>query len=252
MYVPHEKRLNVSNAVVRVHKQKRMPERFHVGHLSLCLPRVPLWLVLLMSALTLGGCDSTSSTNFTTGKGTPTPNPQVHASWQMQLETAQKEAAKIDPTAVIHWITTYFTDAQLTGDKDISLRTAFTFIRPNGVRIEVEVEDTSPPKVLWVVPDVDTWTVKPSQEDLQRYASLVSNVKIGPRELVQKVFEKNINDVAFVTASMALNWDHQEEAGVANPWIVGYDEPSMETSTRLLASPVTGEILKRDTYTLSP
>ncbi|MEO8287971.1 MAG: hypothetical protein ABI670_16200 [Chloroflexota bacterium] len=170
----------------------------------------------------------------------------------MQFETAQKEAAKIDQTAVIHWVSTAFTDAQLHSDSDISLRTDFIFIRPNGVRLEVGVEDTSPPRVLWVDPEVDTWTNKPSPEDLERYASLFSNVKIGPREIARKIFDKNMNSVAFVSVSMGLNWDHQKEVGVVNPWVVGYADPGMDTSTRLLASPDTGEILKRDTYTLAP
>jgi hypothetical protein len=200
----------------------------------------------------VNGTSTTSTDTHLPNEGTSTPKAQVQASWQMQLETAQKEAAKIDPTAVVHWVLTAYTDAQLQGDSYIAVRTDFVFIRPNGVRINVGVEDTSPPGVVYVVPAVDTWTVKPTQADLQRYASLISNVKLGPRELVQRIFDKNIKDVSFVSVSMSLNIDHQKDVGVANPWVVSYVDLSKHTSTGLWASPDTGEIVKRETYRTEP
>lgn len=240
---------------MRVHKRK--PAHFHIGRF--CLPSGPIWLVLFLSALILASCDSTGSVNITTSKDTPTPSEatstpksQVQASWQMQLEAAQKEAAKIDPSAVVHWIITSFTVAQLVGDNDIAVRTDFVFIRPNGVRIDIGMEDTSPPGVLYVVPAVDTWTVPPSPADLQRYASLLSNVKLGPRELFQRIFDKNIKYGPLIGVSMLLNWDHQQDVGIANPWEVSYEDLGKHTSIALWASPETGEIVKRDIYTLSP
>jgi len=137
-------------------------------------------------------------------------------------------------------------------ENNTPMRSDFYFIRPNGVRIVVAIEDTVPPTVNYVVPASDTWTVKPSQEDLQRYASLISNIKLGPRELVEKIFDKNIDNIAFLGVDMLLNIDRQQDGGVVNPWLVSYDDLSKKTSTLLFASPETGEIVKRYTSTLSP
>jgi hypothetical protein len=212
MCVPRENAGHAGNAAMRVHKHE--PEHFHTGRL--CLPSMPIWLVLFMSALILVSCGPTGSgngtpTEGTPTEGTPTPNPQVHASWQMQLETAQKEVAKIDPTAVIQWVAATFTVTQLRGDK--ALRTDFIFINPNGVRTDVAVEDTSLPGVAYLVPAVDTWNVKPSQADLQRYASLISKVKIGPRELAQKILDNDVSDIDPMEVSMRLDDDYQKDFG---------------------------------------
>jgi hypothetical protein len=250
MYVPRENLFRASNAAMRVHK----PKHFHIGRLCLCLPSALIWLGLFMSALILASCgptssvDPTSTVNDITNEGTP--KPQAHASWQMQLETAQKEAAKIDPTAVLQQVETYFTVAQLQGDK--AWRTGFIFVRPNGVRISVWFKDTSPPSEIDVDPALDTYNVKLSQAELQRYASLISKVKIGPRELVQKILEKNINYDSALVIDMTLNIEHQQDLGVANPWVVSYVDLSKKTSTVIFAAPDTGEIVARDNYGPSP
>ncbi|HEX8227835.1 MAG TPA: hypothetical protein VF826_00820 [Chloroflexia bacterium] len=175
----------------------------------------------------------------------------------MQLETAQKEAAKIDPEAVVHRIMTTFTVAQVSSDGAVPVQTSFYFISPNGVHLEVLVEDTSPPRVVFAVPEVGTRNVKPSPADLQRYASLISIVKIGPRDLFERIFDKNIKYAALIGVSMSLSSDQHKEVGIANPWEINYEDITGEdlsnhTSIQLWASPDTGEILKREVYKLSP
>jgi hypothetical protein len=163
------------------------------------------------------------------------------ASWNEQLATAQREATQIDANAVVHWVLAGYSSDELINHKPSDA--TFIFVRPNGVRMRIEVEDSSPARVISVKSEWDKLTIAPLEESLRQYRSLLSSVQKGPREAALNAIKDTKVPQTMITVSMYLSENYQPTLGTPIVWAVSYYDSAMDPGVTVYVSPQTGQPL---------
>jgi hypothetical protein len=197
--------------------------------------RIRLFAIMLV--FILEGCSQFSSTPVTPAK-------MSLSSWSDLLASAQAEATRIESKATLQWVSTDFTYDQAINDKPTE--NSFVFLRPNGTRILVVLEDSVPPNVVKLVPEWDHADVFWSDEQLEGYRSLLSQVKLGPREIVRKMPKNDVDPQGYIGFGLFLDENYEKKFGIRVAWGIVYSNSITHSAAAIYASPQTGEILKGD------
>jgi hypothetical protein len=178
------------------------------------------------------------------------------------MALAQEEAAKIDEQAELQWVQTGLITQPYSDSNPLQVE--FIFVRPNGHRIKVSVEDTNPPGVLRVQPYFDIVS-PPSESELARYRQLLSTVQLGPREVYRRTYEEGsaftANAPMSVSIGLYLDENFQEKINAPVAWLISYTVYGRTTEVGapidprrtlgLSVDPASGAVLKRSQLDLT-
>ncbi len=225
--------------------------------------------VFLLSALAgfclffLVSC-STANSNAPIGtvesvlKSNNTSTPIAYSPWPDVLATAQNEASTLGKDYVVMHITEL-----ARGDKPIcitlnggSVVDIFTFVNPEGHRIQVAVNPADPPAILYTTPNYDDITPLISKEELARYSRALNYIKLSPMQACQKALPEvslYSTDRGVMSVDMYMDYDANPKRTMGLPavWEVSYDTLGNlddNLHINLYLSPETGEIVRRDVY----
>lgn len=182
-----------------------------------------------------------------------------YASWSDALKFARHEADRIDKDALL-----YDVDAlNLDWNGPYSSQTdtfyiSFRFIRPSGGGFEIEVIDTAPVRLGYVISDSDPFIVS-YKYTREKFAGWFEQIKLGPRD-IYRLTEKEANEFAddngidttefgpgvHISLTQADNW--MRDFGVPAIWDMHYQTDTTLASYDLYADAANGNVLDRRSY----
>jgi hypothetical protein len=202
-------------------------------------------LCVLMLVFILAGCGQPGSSPWTQVTPAASSVRQSYlANWEELVASAHAEAARIDSEAVVQWVSTTFTYDQVVNNERVETR--FVFVRPNGIRMLIVLEDSVPPRVVRIESEWDNMNSSYSEEQLQSYRSLLAEVKVGPRDIARIMPKDDVDPQGFINVGLFLDENYEKTLGVRSAWGIVYSNSTTQQASTLYASPQTGEILKRD------
>ncbi len=225
---------------------------------------ISLLLLSCVAVYPLAGCGVATlpATSISPTEGTLSYQPGPSATWSSLLARAQEEATKIDGKAVVQWVQSGLIKQPYSDSNPLQID--FIFVRPNGSRIMISMEDTNPPAIVRIHPNFDVVS-PPSEADLERYRQLLSTVQLGPREVYSRTHEEGsaftANSPMSVSIGLYLDENFQEEINVPVAWLVSYTVygksnglgalTDPQRTLGLSVDPTSGVVLKRNQLDLT-
>jgi hypothetical protein len=216
--------------------------------------------VLVIVAVLLGSAAATWQIPAQAVQGPP-------ASWSELLQFAQREAENVDKGAVLESVRArppYRADRPYS-PQSTAFEVKFTFLRPNGSGIEVEVLDTNPPRLQSVKKDqysrvIESDTTLP-QETVSEYMAKVSHVKISPRDAYRITEHEGLafarqeapsappgSNILDVSIGMYFDHDWQTKFGTPTGWNITYWLTGESDTLHLRVDGASGQVVDREIW----
>jgi hypothetical protein len=216
--------------------------------------------VLVIAVVLLGSAAATWQIPAQAVQGPP-------ASWSELLQFAQREAKKVDKDAVLEMVMArppYRADRPYN-PQSTAFEVSFTFLRPNGSGIEVEVLDTNSPRLQSVKTDqysraIEEDTTIP-QETVAEYETKLSHVQLSPRDAYRITEQEGLafareeapgtppaGNILDVSIGMFLHHDWQTKFGTPTGWNITYWLTSSDSALHLRVDGASGQIVDREVW----
>jgi hypothetical protein len=173
--------------------------------------------------------------------------PTTHAApWSVQLSTAQLEAAKVDPDAVLVFVSASPEDYRRL---DGSLRITFRFETSANEPLTVSFTDTHIQTTLKRdAHNGQSKTTTPAERDAMR--SAITTVRLSPADVLQpaipegQAFQAQLSAEVISTVALLMHPQIQQTFGIPAVWQVDWVGPANQHYT-LWVHPQTNKVLAR-------
>jgi hypothetical protein len=168
-------------------------------------------------------------------------------SWAEAIRLAQKEAAQVDPSAVLYSVMVYPYDEDRTDlGADTVLSLVFTYVTADGGSLDVSMLDTDPPTHYYMSAK-SRGGQQPSAAEQQAAVLALSSLRVSPRRLLVETLQEGTR---FGTERGEKAWFSMmiDLSGTQPGWPGGWNVIYSTSDEELVldVAPETGKVVSRE------